>query len=163
MVTFCTLFLVGVFAWSGSSKVASRARFRTGLLTIPWLPPRYASVVGAVVPTAELGVVPTLLAFPRVGATVASALLCAFTAVLAIEVRAGRNFSCGCFGAVASESVGWETMARNAILLVGCVPIVVRGAESARLGAVLTGLGLAGLLLLFELTASTMRAARSTT
>ena len=80
-----------------------------------------SAVLARVVPAFELLVVAALLVMPRLGSALATATLIAFTGVLVVVLRSGRQVSCGCLGSLSSEPISWSTVARNGILLLMAV------------------------------------------
>ncbi len=74
-------------------------------------------VVALLLVPLELAVAVALIAAPPVGATVAFAVLAAFTTVLVGVVRSGRLATCRCFGALSSRPVSNVTLVRNGGLL----------------------------------------------
>jgi hypothetical protein len=80
----------------------------------------------------------------RIAVVVAAATLVGFAAAVAINLRRGRIVSCGCFGDPA-EKISARTLARLALLLAGCVLLIVGTAWTeagfVRLGSLPAGGG----------------------
>ena len=88
------------------------------------LPDRLAPAVARLLPWAELAVAVALLAVPRVGAGAATALLMAFSVLIArvLARRPAEPVRCACFGA-ASTPVTAATLVRNGGLLAAAVVV----------------------------------------
>jgi Methylamine utilisation protein MauE len=153
----CQWFLVTIFVGAALGKVGSHHTFLRTLVAIPWLPLRGARVAARGVPIFELAVAAALIAAPRAGAIAALATLGAFTAVVTVEVAAGRRFACACFGGAAARPADGSYVVRNAILVAAAVALVARP-DDRPLGAALVGVGAGFALLLVELTVETFRA-----
>ncbi|MGF1595853.1 MAG: MauE/DoxX family redox-associated membrane protein [Acidimicrobiales bacterium] len=78
---------------------------------------RHSKVLARLVPAVEVATALALVVARPWGATVAFALLVAFTVVLATVVRSGRVVTCSCFGGATGEPVSPRTLARNGVLL----------------------------------------------
>jgi hypothetical protein len=157
MAGLCQWLLVTIFVGAALGKVGSRNAFLRTLAAIPWLPLRAARVAARGVPIVELAVAASLVAAPREGAIAALTLLGAFTAVVGVEVAAGRRFACACFGGAAARPADSSYLARNAILVAAAVALVARP-DDRPLAAALVGVGIGLALLLAELTVETFRA-----
>jgi uncharacterized membrane protein YphA (DoxX/SURF4 family) len=51
-------------------------------------------------------------------AAAALVMLVAFSAVIVVNLRAGRRPPCACFGAWSARPIGWNSVARNLLLMV---------------------------------------------
>lgn len=104
---------------SGASKLAAR----------DW--PAQAAALGvgrrlaSVVPGVELALGAALVVglARRAAALAAVALLCAFTALLAVRLIQGVRPVCACFGRLSRRPIGWTTLARN-VVLIGLAAVV---------------------------------------
>lgn len=76
------------------------------------------------VPGIEVGVAVGLLVRPGWAATLAFAMLAAFTTLLAGVVRSGRIVSCACFGGSSSDPIGRRHLLRNALLMLWTLPVL---------------------------------------
>lgn len=83
-----------------------------------------------------------------------------FTAVVGIELAAGRDFRCGCFGGADAQPAGKSTLVRNALLGAAAVPLMVLP-PSTEVGAILVGSALGLTFLLVEVGAETVRLEQS--
>lgn len=126
------LLLALVFAAAAVGKLRDRAGFvRTlagfGLAGTP------ANLAATLVPALEL--VAASLLLPAVtagwGATLSLALLLGFTLATGISLLRGNAPDCACFGAIGSEPVGSLTLARNALLIVLTVFLLLAGSGAA--------------------------------
>ena len=115
MATAAQWFLVVIFAWAGGSKLLDRPGFLRKLVSLPWLSVARARTLAWMVPVSELGLAAGLLVAPRWFGGVAAAMLLLFSAIVARELLAGRDFTCGCFGAD-TQSATWVPLLRNSVL-----------------------------------------------
>ena len=81
-----------------------------------------------------------VLLIPRVtawwGALAALLLLLAFIGGMANVMRQGKAPDCHCFGQVHSEPVGWPSVARNGVLALLALLVVVQGPNGAGPGPI---------------------------
>ena len=98
-----------------------------------WLIPALATAL----PLAELLTALALLpqATALYGAIGAAALLALFIGAVGVSLLRGRRPDCHCFGQLHSEPVGWQVLARNAVLLFAAGFVIVRGWPGAGAGA----------------------------
>lgn len=85
------------------------------------------TVVIPIVPWVEIGIGALLcaqIARPAV-ASVAAAMLLAFTALLATRLAHGQHPPCACFGSWSAKPLSWKHLARNAVLLAIAVVAIV--------------------------------------
>jgi hypothetical protein len=110
--------LAAVFIWAAVAKLRAPGRTAASFeaLALPMARPLALGV-----PIAELVVAALLVAAPPAGGAAAIALLAAFTALLARQVRAGSSVACGCFGSAGAEPVSAADLVRNAALLVAAI------------------------------------------
>lgn len=83
------------------------------------LTPSMAALLGPALPWAELAVV-LLMLMPGAavaGAGLALVLLAVFTAAILGALLRGKRPNCNCFGHASDKPIGWNTAARNAMLL----------------------------------------------
>lgn len=119
------LLLAGVFATAGFAKLADRDASRRAVSEFG-VPRRLAWLLGSVLPVVELATAGMLVADTTVrwGALLAIALLLAFSAAIALNLRKGRAPECRCFGQVHSAPVSWRAVARN-VALAGLAVVVM--------------------------------------
>jgi methylamine dehydrogenase accessory protein MauD len=112
------LLVGGVFALASLTKLADLRGSRAAVAGFG-VPARFASVLGTLLPVAELGVAAALIpaSSARLGALGAVILLGTFVVAIARSIRRGDAPDCHCFGQLSSEPVGRRTLARNAILM----------------------------------------------
>ena len=131
IVLLCAVFLVGVFVVAAVGKLRDRAGTRQAVQDFG-LPDALTAPAAAGLPLVELAVA-GLLAIPAtsvVGALGAIALLGAFIAAIAVNLRQGRQPDCHCFGQVHSAPASGKTIVRNVILLALTLPILANGGTS---------------------------------
>lgn len=125
------LILAAVFAVAGVAKLADLAGSRSAVAAFG-VPDRLAGPVGTLLPFAELATAVLLLpaATAMAGATVALALLLAFSVGIASSIARGEAPDCHCFGQLHSEPAGPKTLARNFALAVLAGFVVVAGDDA---------------------------------
>ena len=153
-------FLVVVFAGAAVTKLSDRERFVRTLIALPWLSLRQARLASIAVPSLELLVAGVLAVLPVVGAATAVAALCLFTGVILVELLAGREFRCGCFGGADGRPAGRWTIIRNGTLAAAAGSVIAFRA-GAELAAALVGVGIGLMFVLFEVGVETLMAARA--
>ena len=111
------LLLAGVFALAAVAKLADLSGSRRAVAGFG-VPPRVASVLGTLLPVAELGVAAALIpaSSARLGALGAALLLATFVVAIARSIRRGESPDCHCFGQLHSEPAGRRALARNLAL-----------------------------------------------
>jgi hypothetical protein len=109
--------LVVVFGLAAAGKLADRAGGRRALVDLG-IPERFTAAGAVLLPLAELAVAAALLVRPwaRLGAAGALALLVLFSLVVALNLAAGRQTDCHCFGRLLSSRIGAATLVRNGML-----------------------------------------------
>jgi len=97
------------------------------------VPERLAGVVGTALPGVEALIAAGLLVQPAARAAAAAALvLMGLFGVGVLRVlRSGAAPECHCFGAIASEPVGWGTFIRNVVLGLAAAVLLVAGPGGA--------------------------------
>ena len=111
------LALTAVFAAAGAAKVADGARARQAFAEFG-LPERLTRSAAIVLPVAELAVAGALLgtSSAQPGAAGALVLLAVFSAVIAVNLVAGRTPDCHCFGQLHSSPIGARSLVRTTVL-----------------------------------------------
>lgn len=121
----CRWFLGLVFLAAGLAKIRqqekSTAVDRYGILPHPLVRP-----VAASLPIVEVVLAIALLAgiFPVLTGAVVALVLCAFSWAIALNLRRGRRFDCGC-GLDTDAPISWTMIARNALLVLLAFTVVV--------------------------------------
>lgn len=69
-----------------------------------------------------------------------------FSAVVAINLRRGRRFTCHCHGLLGSQLISWGLVARNGLLLMLCGLLIGRSAGDSSAALTLAEMLIAGLL-----------------
>jgi methylamine dehydrogenase accessory protein MauD len=120
------------------------------------VPPQFSRIAGTGLPFAELATAVALVIEPaaRWGGVAAAVLLLVFIAGIANSLSKGRTPDCNCFGQIASEPIGWQTLVRNVVLAAVAVLVAANGAgagllawtseQTAQTTAVLVALALIG-------------------
>lgn len=125
------MLLAGVFATAGFAKLADREGSRRAVAEFG-VPRRLAWLLGSLLPLVELAAAGLLVpaGSARFGALLAAALLLAFSAAIAVNLRQGRAPECRCFGQVHSAPVTWRAVARN-LALAGLAAAITLNAGTA--------------------------------
>jgi peroxiredoxin len=120
------LVLAAIFAVAAVGKFIDLRGSRASLVGFG-VPEQAASVLGTLLPFAELAVAIALIPRPSAqwGAIGAVVLLAAFIAGIANAMRQGEAPPCNCFGAIHSAPAGKTTLARNVGL--GAIAILAAG------------------------------------
>ncbi len=124
--------LAAIFVVAGLTKLVDRAGSRQAIIDFG-LPVKLATPFGLALPLAELVVAMLLLAGTTAwwGAVGALALLLLFVAGISYNLAKGRKPDCHCFGQLYSAPVGPSTLARNGVLAVVALFIILQGRENA--------------------------------
>lgn len=150
--------LAAVFVVAAIGKLLDLPGSRQSLVGFG-VPQRAASVLGTLLPFAELAAAVALIPAPtaRWGALGALVLLLTFIAGIANALRRGEAPDCNCFGAIHSAPASRTTLARNVVLAATAGVVVAWGSGpaidtwvNARSAAelVAVGMGIAALALL---------------
>jgi hypothetical protein len=120
------LVLIAVFAVSAGAKLADRAGSRRAAAALG-VPARYAGMVAAALPGVELAAAGLLAIWSSAfwGALLALVLLAAFTVAIVGNLGQGRRPDCHCFGQLRSRPISWWSVARNVVLAVPAVFLVL--------------------------------------
>jgi methylamine dehydrogenase accessory protein MauD len=126
------LVLAATFAVAGVAKLADREGSRQAALGFG-IPERVAGPAAIVLPLVELAAAALLIptATARVGAALALALLLAFGAAITRSMLRGEAPDCHCFGQLHSAPAGPKMLARNMVLALAAVVVLVGGAGTS--------------------------------
>lgn len=118
--------LGSVFLLAGLAKIRERADLLHAVQNYQLLPPQAARVVAGMLPQVEVigGSLLFLGVLTSADAAVLGCLLLGFVVAMALNLYRQREMDCGCFGRSVPERLGWNTVARNLILLVGSVLVI---------------------------------------
>lgn len=131
------LVLAAVFGAAGPPKLAARDAFAGVLANYRLLPERLVPPVALVLPCLEIAVAVGLLlpATRPLAALGACLLLLLFAAAMAVNLLRGRSdIDCGCAIGRLRERIGWPLVARNLLLAVAALLLVVGTPASRALG-----------------------------
>lgn len=159
MAAACQAFLFTALLIAGAVKLADRDRFLHALAGLPWLPLRVARPAARAIPLVELATAFILVIAPRIGASAALGLMAAFTTAVGRELAAGRGFGCGCFGGAGRRPVGADALLRNGLLAAAALALLILPYRFDP-AAMLSGVGLGLLLVLYEIGSETLDLAR---
>ena len=126
------LALALAFAIAAVGKLVDLSSFREAATKLG-VPHWFSSVATGLVPTLELSVALGLL-FPttlELSATVGVLLTTAFTGLLAVNLVNSNRPTCNCFGTRSTKPIGWHSIARNLLLILGLLCAGAAGGEEA--------------------------------
>lgn len=112
---------------AGGGKLRHLSSFVAGVLQYQILPASLARWYGRLLPIVELvtGILLVAGVWLPLAATLAVAMFASFAVAVGINLNRKRNIPCFCFGADASEPLGWHTLARSILLLFAALMIVL--------------------------------------
>lgn len=141
----------------GGAKLVEGDRFRDVLSQLAWIPSARVPLLVRAVPLVELAIAALVILRPTLGMLVAAGALIVFSSVAGVELRAGRRFDCGCFGATRAPLGARWTLSRNVMLLAAAGVALLTSVEPG-IAPALTGVGLAVVLIAVEWAAATWQA-----
>lgn len=121
------LALAAVFLISGIAKAAT-PRATAAAAGDLGVPARWAPATAVLLPALEIAVAGLLVPMPTamLGSAAGTALLAAFTVLIAVNLSRGRRPSCACFGALSAEAaISGRTLVRNGVLLAASMTVLV--------------------------------------
>jgi thiol-disulfide isomerase/thioredoxin/uncharacterized membrane protein YphA (DoxX/SURF4 family) len=137
IVLLARVLIAIVFAVSGLAKLVSIRQSRISMQEFG-VPAPIAGIVTGLLITVELAVPLLILRVPTAwyGGVIALALLAIFCIMIAVNLLRHRRPHCNCFGQLHSAPIGWQMLARNIVLGVVAVAIVLKGRENGALSAI---------------------------
>jgi putative oxidoreductase len=111
--------LAAVLLWAAIPKLVDPAAFATDITNYRLVPEGWAGAIALMLPVLELVVAGALVIGleARGAAVVAALMLAIFSAAMVQAMARGIDLECGCFGETVQATVGWDSIARNAILV----------------------------------------------
>jgi peroxiredoxin/uncharacterized membrane protein YphA (DoxX/SURF4 family) len=145
------LLLALVFFVAGIAKLADQEGSRKALTDFG-VPALFAVPLSSLLALAELVVAIALISSPFAwwGAVGATTLLTLFTLGIAVNLARGKRPDCHCFGQLHSTPIGWPTLLRNGLLVLGATSLVVQGPTrlaASNFGALVSSAGSSGAVL----------------
>lgn len=127
--------LGSLFVWAALSKLPNIEQFAEEtanyrMLPAPLVPTFSAGLIGVELLAGALMVLGVSV---RATALIFGGLLSAFIVALSQALLRGIDLSCGCFGG--AESVTWDTVGRDVVLLALCLPLLRFGGGRLRPGS----------------------------
>ena len=126
---FCARVILGsIFAVAGFSKILDTQYFLANLRQLDLLPHVLILPVGISIVGSEIAFGLALIVgfHTRTIAAMLSGLILLFISAIAIALLRGSSADCGCFGSLDSERIGPGIIARDLLLLGGCLWLVFR-------------------------------------
>ncbi|MDE0837677.1 MAG: DoxX family protein [Kiritimatiellae bacterium] len=129
------ILLGAVFAYAAWPKIADPSLFGQSIQRYALLPNRGVSLLAIYLPWVEMCAAAFVL-WPRyrvAAATLIAAMLVVFLVAQGSALARGLEISCGCFsGSGAENKIGWDSLLRNACLLLIALILACKGRASAR-------------------------------
>lgn len=121
-----------VYIFAGVGKLFARNNFLTTVQALPFLPIASASITAKILPWLEmlLGILLLIGAFTKHTAWISLILLLTFSLIATIAVIKGMHISCSCFGAASNETLSLKTVARNSLLALLTLPLILSSSVS---------------------------------
>lgn len=136
IVIVLRLAVAAVFVAAAIPKLADPSSFAEDVANYRMLPDLLVGPVAVALPIVELLIGAALITGVHAAgaAMLAGALLLVFAVGMSQAMARGIDLDCGCFGAASEMQVSGLTIARNLLLTVACIPIVLarRGDEPPR-------------------------------
>lgn len=129
----CRVVLAGVFISAAIGKIAKPADFADATAGYQILPRSLVNVFAVTMPWVELLAGLAVLGRPIMvyGAAVMIELNVMFIAALGWAIARHLHIECGCFSSCNTDStVGWALIARDTLLILTCMPILARHADT---------------------------------
>ena len=132
------LVLGTVFLLSAITKLASPGQFAKDVRSYRVIPELLATPFAWGLTFAELAVAALLLTglLASWAAAAAAVMLIAFMMAVASAMARGFKLSCGCFGILYREKVGWSTQLRDGTLLLAALVVLAKDDGSMAIGAI---------------------------
>ena len=129
---FLRIVLGLVFTVAAVAKILSPREFSKAVVDFRIVSARLSPAIGRTIAVLELAGGMALLVgvLEWLGGLLMAGLLLAFNIALTANLfRGRRHLDCRCFGR-STVRIGWGHVAQNTLLLVACMPIVVRGLQN---------------------------------
>ena len=129
-LTISRSLLAVVLLTSSLPKLRATSSFAGTVQAYHLLPSRWVRPFALSLPWLELALGLLLLLgwHTRIAALTSAALLLVFLAAMGINLARGRkDLDCGCAGKKHAQKIGWQTMARNSLLGLLCLPLAMWG------------------------------------
>lgn len=127
------LVVAGVFIAAAIPKLADPASFAEDVANYRMLPDALVGHVAVALPIVELLIGAALITGVHAAgaAMLAGALMLVFAVGMGQAMARGIDLECGCFGAASEMQVSGLTIARNLVLTIACIPIVLTRRDTA--------------------------------
>lgn len=129
------LFLGLIFLSSALGKLVNRAQFQQAVLNFAILPSVVARIYSMFLPWTELVLSLALITgfALRPVALILSFVIISFTTAIAVNLKRGRSLKCHCYGILGNSTISWGIVARNALLLMLAVVLLIFALGNLRL------------------------------
>jgi uncharacterized membrane protein YphA (DoxX/SURF4 family) len=122
------LALGSVFVAASLGKIIDPAGFEKDVYSYVILPSYWVPAFSAAIPWIEFtaGALLVLDIFPKSSVLIIIGLLVTFIIAIYIDVNRGVEISCGCFDFLfPKESIGWNTILRDIVMLLAGIPVLL--------------------------------------
>ena len=128
------LAIAGVFVYAAVPKLMDPAAFAVDIDNYHVLPDALVGPMAVALPMIELVVAAALVSGVHASgaALVAMGMLLVFAIAMSQAIARGIDLDCGCFGNATETRVSGQTIARNVVLALACVPIVLARPRTPR-------------------------------
>lgn len=126
-VVVLRLGIAAVFLWAAVPKLLDPAAFAEDIANYHVLPDALVGPAAIALPVIELLVAIALVTGVHApgAALLAGAMMLVFAGAMGQAIARGIDLDCGCFGEATQTRVSGLTIARNLVLAIACVPIVL--------------------------------------
>jgi len=127
LLALTRIVLGALFAWAALTKVPNMELFAEETANYRLLPASLVSLFAVCLAGVEIlsGALMVVGVAVRASAAVVSLMLVAFIVALSQALLRGIDLRCGCFGG--AELASWGTVARDAVMLAACLPLLKAG------------------------------------
>ncbi len=122
-----------VFVISGIIKISNPHEFVEAVNNFKMLPPVTVNLFVIIIPWMEFasGLLLMFNIFPKETVTIITGLLIIFTIAIVVAMIRSLTFSCGCFGNIFPQDVGFLKILENLILLGLAINILINTPENS--------------------------------
>lgn len=126
---FCAMLLITTFTYAGIKKLTIFKEFTASLELTFKVPNTISKVVASIIVTVELAIFPILLLADDLPSIyiILNIVMFLFVCIPAYSLFSGKKIQCSCFGE--QNTLGWQDLFRNIILLVASLVLSIWHAE----------------------------------
>ena len=131
---FATKIIVGlIFVISGVIKISNPQEFIETVNNFKMLPPATVNLFVIIIPWVEFasGLLLMFNIFPKETAAIITGLVIIFTIAIVVAMIRSLTFSCGCFGDIFPQDLGFLKILENLVLLGLTINILINTQENS--------------------------------